>query len=126
MKRIILDTNFLLIPMQFRVDVFSEIDRICLFGYKLYVLDKTIDELKSIVEKQRGKHKLAAKVALQLIKKKDISKIKTGEGRVDDLILKLLDKGSVLATQDGLLRKKAAKKGIKLIVLRSKKYLELK
>jgi rRNA-processing protein FCF1 len=126
MKKIILDTNFLLIPIQFKLDIFSEIDRICLFKYKLYIIDKTIDELKEIIKNQKGKHKLAAKIALQLIKKKNINKIKTKQGKVDDLILDSLDKDTILATQDELLRKKALKKGTKLIVLRAKKYLILK
>lgn len=123
MKKIILDTNFLLIPAQFKVDIFSEIDRICLFNYKLYILDKTIDELKEIIAKQKGKHKEAAKIALQLIKKQNINVIKTEDGKVDELILGLLGKDCVLATQDNILRRKAVKKGIKTIVLRSKKYL---
>ncbi len=126
MKKIILDTNFLLIPIQFKVDIFTEIDKICLFNYKLYIVDKTIDELKKIIGKQKGKHKLAAKIALQLVKKKNIAKIKTKEGHVDDLILDILDKDTFLATQDGILRKKAVKKGVKVIVLRAKKYLVLK
>lgn len=126
MKKIILDTNFLLIPIQFKVDIFSEIDRICLFKYKLYIVDKTIDELKGIEEKQKGKHKEAARVALQLLKKKDIGVIKTEEGKVDDLILGLLDKDCILATQDEILRKRALKKRASVIVLRSKRYLVLK
>lgn len=126
MKKIILDTNFLLLPSQFNVDIFSEIDRICLFKYKLYVLDKTIDELKNITERKKGKHKQAAKIALLLIKKKKIDIIKTKQGKVDELILELLNKDYILATQDNILRKKAVKKGIKTIFLRSKKYLVLK
>ena len=126
MKKIILDTNFLLIPIQFKLDIFSEIDKICLFKYELCIVDKTVDELKNIIGKQKGKHKLAAKIALQLIKKKNIAKIKTKQGKVDDLILGSLDKDTILATQDALLRKKAVKKGIKTIVLRYKKYLVLK
>ena len=126
MKKIILDTNFLLIPIQFKVDIFTEIDRICLFPYKLYIVDKTIDELKRIIEEQKGKHKFAAKIALQLVKKKNVGVIKTSEGHVDDLILDVLDKDSILATQDAIFRKRAVKKGIKVIVLRSKKYLMLK
>ncbi|MBW2991754.1 hypothetical protein KY345_00870 [Candidatus Woesearchaeota archaeon] len=31
MRKIILDTNFLLIPGQFKIDIFSEIRRICDF-----------------------------------------------------------------------------------------------
>lgn len=126
MKKIILDTNFLLIPVQFKVDIFSEIDRICLFKYKLYIVDKTIDELKGITEMQKGKHKEAARVALQLIKKKDIDVINTKEGKVDDLIFGLLDKDWILATQDEILRKRALKKRAGVIVLRSKGHLVLK
>jgi len=124
--KIILDTNFLLIPIQFKVDIFSEIDRICMFKYKLYIVDKTIDELNKIIEEQKGKHKLAAKVALQFVKKKGISVIKTKEGPVDDIILDLLGEGHILATQDALLKKRAVKKGIRIISMRSGKYLLLK
>lgn len=126
MKKIILDTNFLLIPIQFRLDIFAEIDRICLFKYNLFIVDKTIDELKGIIAKQKGKNREAAKIALQLIKKKNLGIIKTEKGKVDDLILDSLQKNSILATQDVLLRKRAVKKGCKAIILRSKRYLLLK
>ncbi|MBU0627563.1 MAG: hypothetical protein KKC75_00090 [Nanoarchaeota archaeon] len=125
MKKIILDTNFLLIPVQFKVDIFSEIERVCLFRYKLYVVDKTIDELNKVIEKGNMKNKLAAKVALALIRQKKIDIIKTGEGKVDDLIVGLLDKDYILATQDAELRKRALKKGNKVIFLRVKNYLVL-
>ena len=126
MKKIILDTNFLLIPVQFNIDIFTEIDRVCMFPYKLYIVDKTVDELNKIIDEQKGKHKLAAKIALQFLKKKNIGVIKTKEGHVDDLILDVLDKDTILATQDVIFRRRAVKKGVKVIVLRSKKYLVLK
>jgi len=88
MKKILLDTNFLLIPHQFRVDIFTQIDRIVTFRYKLYILDKTLEELKKIVEEQKGKNKDAAKIALKLVAIKNIGIIKTkGSGRTDDIIL---------------------------------------
>jgi uncharacterized protein len=125
-KKIVLDTNFLMVCEQFNVDIFSEIDRICTFKYKLYIVDKTIDELKKVIEEQKGKHKFAAKIALQFVKKKGISVIKTKKGYVDDLILDLLDENHILATQDVLLKKRAVKKGIRTISMRSRKYLILK
>ena len=69
-KKIILDTNFLLILEQFKVDIFSEIDRISNFKYKLLVFDRILDELEKIVQSQRRKYGKAAKLALQLIKSK--------------------------------------------------------
>ena len=123
MKQIILDTNFLLIPAQFRVDIFEEIKRIADFKYQLCILDKTIDELKKIQKEQRGKHKLAAKLALDLVKKKKIKIIKTTEKKyVDDHLVDFSKKGAVIATQD-LGPKKRLKKPY--IVLRQKKYLTL-
>lgn len=123
MKRIILDTNFLLIPAQFKVDIFSEIRRIADFKYQLCVLDKTIDELKKIQKEQRGKHKAAAKLALALIKNKRIKKLKTtSEKYVDDLLAQYSRKDAIIATQDIGLKRRLKKP---YIILRQKKYLAL-
>ena len=121
--KIILDTNFLLVPSQFKVDIFSEINNICNFKYSIYILDKTVDELNKIVDEQKGKHKEAAKLALKLIKFKKIKIIRTKEGSVDDL---LLEQDAVIATQDKALIKKLKNNKKKVIQLRQKKYLILK
>ena len=55
MKKIFLDTNFLLSVYQFRIDIFLEIDRIILEKYELCVLDKTIDELKKLLKNRKAK-----------------------------------------------------------------------
>ena len=124
MEKIILDTNFLMIPIQFRVDIFSELNRICNFNYELFVFDQTINELKSIIVKD-SKHKRAAQFALKLIKLKNIEIIKSENKDVDTLILENLSKDMTVATQDINLRKELLKKGASVILLRQKKYLEL-
>jgi len=122
--KILLDTNFLLIPAQFKVDIFSEIERIVQDSYKIYILEQTIDELNNIFEKQKGKNKQAAKLALQLIKQKDLNTIKNSQkGIVDDIILDIVDNGYIVATQDKELKNKLKDKKIKTITLRAKKYL---
>lgn len=125
--KIILDTNFLLIPGTLGVDIFSEINRICNFSYTLHIVDKTLDELKKIIETQRQKYSAAAKLALQLLKQKNITIIKTeSDDSVDNLILKLAKQAKIIvATQDKEFKRllKAAKAGI--IVLKQKKYLFL-
>ncbi len=122
-RRIILDTNFLLIPAQFRVDIFSEVQRISDFKYRLFILDKTRDELNSISEKQRGKSREAAKLALQMVNKFGIEQIKTGEGKVDDLLREESRKeGTIIATQDAELRRTLKN----VIFLRQRHYLALK
>lgn len=122
MKKIILDTNFLMIPSQFKVDIFSEIDRIMNNQYELYVVKGTIDELNNIIEKQRGKHKLAAKLALQLIKAKGLKILYINQKPVDDVLVKL-SKEYIIATQDKELKKRIKNNKI---ILRKKKKLELK
>ena len=123
-KKILLDTNFLLIPYQFNVDIFSEIDRIMLEKYQLFVLDKTIDELKKITKdkKQKLRNRNAAKLALQLIKVKKVKILKTKEDLpVDELIVKL--KEYIIATQDIALKNRLKAKRVKIITLRAKKTL---
>ncbi|MBW2976475.1 nucleotide-binding protein [Candidatus Woesearchaeota archaeon] len=123
MKKILLDTNFLLIPWQFKVDIFTQIDKIAAFNYKLFVLDKTLDELKKIIEAQKGAEKEAAKIALKLIAIKRIGMIKTQSNKkTDDLILDIASKNSfIVATQDKELRSRLKEKNVKVIILRQKK-----
>ena len=127
MKQVILDTNFLLIPYQFKVDIFSEIDRILDTRYQICILDKTIQELNKLVEKSRGKNKKAAEFALRLIEHQNPEIIKTEIAYVDKAILNIAKKQThIIATQDKELKKELQAKGIPIIVLRQKRYLQLK
>jgi len=117
MEKILLDTNFLLAVGEFKIDIFSEFERICNFTYKLFTLDKVVDEIKAIIKKQKGKNKKNAEFALKLLKK--IKIINTKEGFTDDLITSM-SKDYIVATQDAGLKKRL--KG-KKIVIRQKKHL---
>ena len=125
MKKIIIDTNFLLTPLKFRVDIFSEFGRICNFNYELYIFQQTINELKNIEEKSAGKDKRAAQFALKLIKLKNIKVIKSDRKDVDSSIINNLTKDTVIATQDSNLKKEILRKGASVVILRQKKYLQL-
>ena len=123
MKKILLDTNFLLIPYQFKVDIFSRIERISTFKYELFILDKTLDELKKIVEEQKGMDKEAAKIALKLISIKNIGIIKTKSSeKTDKLILDVASKDDfIVATQDKELRYMLKQNNVPIMLLRQKK-----
>ena len=123
MKHIILDTNMLMAIAQFKVDVFAELRRICDFRYDVAVLDRTVDELKKIKAEQRGKHKLAASISLQIISKNNIKITKTaGKEHVDDILVDRSKKGYLIATQDIGLKKRLKKP---YITIRKKQYLIL-
>ena len=124
MKKIILDTNFIMIPAQFKVDIYSEIDRICNFSYELYVIDKSLIELDTIIEHAKGREKAAARLAKAILEAKKPKTLKTtSKDYVDNIILDL--KGYIIATQDSELRSKLRKNGVQTIVLRQKRYLML-
>jgi rRNA-processing protein FCF1 len=124
MQKIVLDTNFLLIPFTLKVDIFQGIKLIMDDRYELYIIDKTIDELNIILNTKKGKTKQAAKFALELVKKNKLKKLKSKTDYVDEAILGL-DKDYIVATQDKLLKQKLKKQARKLIVLRQKSHLIL-
>lgn len=118
MKKVILDTNALLAVGQFKIDLFRELERICMFKYEVCVLDGSVDELDKIVKEQKGKDREAAKLALKLVSKVKVIKVK--EGIVDDLLVEMDRKGDYILTQDRELKKRLKN----LIFIRQKKYLD--
>ncbi len=114
MKTIVLDTNFLIYCAKYKIDFFSEIERICNFLYKLTVLDKTIEELDKVRPKE-----------LKLIKKylEKIDKIKAKENYVDKDLIRLSKEGCIIATQDRELKKQL---NSPIIIIRKKKCLQLR
>lgn len=127
-KKVILDTNILLAPGQFRVDIFSDIEGIMDVPYKLYIIDKTIDELEKIRKKAKLPDRQAANIALQLLDRKNIERLDTDgvKGKiVDDYICNLSDKDTVVATSDRKLIMRLKRNHIKIIELAQKKYLRI-
>lgn len=124
LKTIILDTNFLLIPGIFGLDIFDEIDKICDFQYEIAIIDKTKNEIENIINTQVGKNKKAAELAKVLLERHKIKEIKTlcDSTYVDDLLIKFA-KGCIVATNDIKLIKRLKEQKTKVIRLRQKKYL---
>ena len=121
-QKVLLDTNFIMIPAKFKVDIYSEIDRLMEGPYEIYVLDKSLDELEDIIKTQRGREKAAARLAKAILEVKKPKTLKTtSKDYVDNIILGL--EGFIVATLDKELRTKLKKGGVRTITLRQKKYL---
>ena len=119
--KIFLDTNFLFLPLQFRVDPFEEIEKLANEKTEFFVLSGTIDELKKLNTSE-------ARAALLFLNKKiDEGGIKVikSKGFVDKELIKYAKKG-VIATNDRELKKTAQSENIKVIFLRNKAKLEIK
>lgn len=143
--KVFLDTNFLLIPYQCHVDIFSEIERVLDVPYGLIVLQHCVDELEKMLQSGVQSERLGAKLALELVKarleppkgikclfsglkepeKQKNLKIAGGScaKHTDDAILEAASSEDFVATLDKELKKRLKRKNIKIITLKQRKYL---
>ena len=124
-KPIILDTNFLFITFEFRIDLISEIKRVVGSDYTLYIYEGTINELKAI-EKRKDKNKKFLPLIMTMLHRYNIKIIKSNQTYIDDQILENLNEKVIIATNDKELRLKIWNKRFKVLYMRQKSYLELK
>ena len=108
MKRVIIDTNALMAIAEFKIDIFSELEKVCDFPYETFVVQGTIDELESIKAHQKGKNKRAAKLVLSLLKAKNVQIINES-GYVDDILVACSIQGDLIVTQDARLKRRLTK-----------------
>ncbi len=125
---VIPDTNFLLVPGQFGVDVFSELRRILDVRFKIAVPNVVLQELEVIERKSRGKDLMAIRMAKKLaerFERVDIGEF--GKRPIDDQIFEFAVKNKrvIICTNDKGLKRRLREKGVPVVYLRSKKILEL-
>jgi len=124
MKTIILDTNFLTIPFQFKLDIFDQINKLMEEEFEIVVLDGTVKELQKLSQ-SKSEDATAAKIGLDLIKRKNLKIIGTNQDNVDSTIVRLADENTIVATNDKELRQKLKLKNVKVMYLRGKNRLDL-
>ena len=126
---VILDTNFLTVPAQFGVDVFSEAERVLERSVEFIVLESVADEVRAKLERAGKTESRLFKVALDLVERCKVVELDKSmkDSKVDDQLLEYaVSVGGVLATNDKELRDRASGQGIPVLMLRGKKHLELK
>ncbi|MFH0897845.1 MAG: hypothetical protein V1850_07380 [Candidatus Bathyarchaeota archaeon] len=124
--KIVLDSNFFFIPVQFHIDIFSEMERITDRKIENVLLSPVYEELKALSMKDgmKGRH---AKMALNYAEKLKIINCETKSGEtVDDLILRTAAECRYpVATNDRMLRRRLKDIDITVIYLRKKSHLEV-
>ncbi|MBN1646160.1 DUF188 domain-containing protein [Candidatus Woesearchaeota archaeon] len=123
--RVVMDTNFMLLPGNYLLDIFGEIERLMQTSYELCVTTGTVDELEKLAEKKTKTAK-SARLGLMLIKQKPLKTVRSSKAHVDDDIVEVIKKGEFVATQDRELKKRVLDKGAKIITMRSKSHLIIK
>ncbi len=125
---VVVDTNFLTVPYQFNVDIFSESNLILEQRVDFVILSSVLKELNNLAETAKGNDRRAFRVALELAENCRVVDVQgpASELPVDDqLIEHAAQKGGVLATNDKDLRARARSRGIPVLLLRGKKRLVL-
>ena len=125
--KIILDANFLFVPLQFKNDVFEGITRLLNQKFEPILLSPTRRELQKMVEIGSPQIRKQAAVALKLAEKCTVIDVKKrSEETNDDVILRVaVEWKSTVATNDRELRKKLRGRNIPVIFLRGKSRFEL-
>jgi hypothetical protein len=119
--KILLDTNFLIIPGKNRVDIFSELRA---FGRpELFTIGLVREELRKLAS-ESGVSASHARLALELIKKKKVKVLSTGGSDADSELERLASEGDfVVCTQDRELQARLRKEGVAVIYLRQGRLL---
>ena len=122
------DTNFLLVPGQFGVDIVGELNRILDVKFRIAVPNVVLQELDVIEGKTRGKDLLAVRMAKKLAERFETVEIgRFGEKPIDDQIYEFAvsNERVIVCTNDKGLKKRLRERGVPVAYLRSKKILEL-
>ena len=129
--KVFLDTNFLLIPGECGVDIFSEIHRILNEPHEILILDKSMEELETLIERfGRKKEGFNAKLGYIMAKQKGLKIAHSSSGQyTDDELLEQVRKdpeGVIIATEDKGLKKKVISASGRIIELKQKSHLVLR
>jgi len=128
---VLIDTNFLMMPLYKQVNPFEGIEEALELKPRYAVLSSSIEELKRIfLEEESLKERKAARFGLELIKKCNIEIIddtKLPGATVDDKIIEFVKKNMkkkcfklIVATNDRELKRKLRTLGIPVIMYRER------
>jgi len=123
MLEAILDTNFLMLAYQFKVDIFSGLSEL-LGGYRAVTCKGVVSELRKLGSR-KGNDAAAARYALRLIRLSGVE-VKDNTEDVDEWIVRYCKmNGATACTVDKELRDKLKKEGVKVVILRGKSHLQV-
>lgn len=124
---VILDSNFLLVPFQFRLHILEGLREVLGRSFEPVVLSTTYEEMLKLSRSKPTKLKSQATLALKLCE--EFRRIKAEPSDIeshDDVIVRMaLELKGCVATNDRMLKKRLRASGIPVIYLRQKSHLEM-
>ena len=122
MKKVILDTNFILTCVKQKIDFLNEIK---FMGIRVLIPEEVLKEIRKIISSGKKLHfRENAKLALKILDKNKFKKIRLGTAHVDKGLVNFAEKNKdvIVATLDRELKKKIKKPKL---VIRGKKKLKV-
>jgi len=125
--KVIFDSNFLFVPIQFKIDIFQGVLNLLNRKIEPVILSATYDELKKMTDEASPKLRRQAELALKLAQNCRIVNVERGKDETsDDVILRVADRWRCpVATNDRALKQRLRDISIPVIYLRQKSRLEL-
>jgi hypothetical protein len=125
--KVILDSNALFVPLQFKIDIFEELQTLLSVKFEPVLLSPIRKELETIAEKGSPRMRKWASYALKLAEKCTFLEVKEKfEGSPDDVIVETARKWDCpVFTNDRKLRKRLRNINVPVIYVRQKSRLEI-
>ncbi len=122
MKTVLVDTNLLVECAKHKIDIHSELTRILDTSFEIAILDRTMEELDTIIARGKSEGR-AAKLAKIILMTKHVTILATSGGHTDKLLLEKADENHIIATMDQALKRMLKKKKQDVIIIRAQKKL---
>jgi hypothetical protein len=126
--KIILDSNALFVPLQFKIDIFEELKNLLKTNLEYILLSPVKKELQELAEKGQPQIRKNATYALELARKCKLVKVNEAYESLapDDVILRTAREWNCpVFTNDRQLRKKLRDINVPVIYVRQKSRLEI-
>lgn len=124
-KPIFLDSSMLMLPLEKKINLTAEFDRLLSFSYEVYIPEIILTELKKLKKVGTPSIKNKANFALRLAEQFPSFPSKL-EGEADDELLRLaMEHNAIIATNDTELRNRLRSNGLPVISLHGDNRLSL-
>jgi rRNA-processing protein FCF1 len=126
MVRVIMDSNALFAPLQFRIDVVGELERLLNRRFEMVLISPVRRELETLAVEGSPKIKRMAAFALKFAEKCRYIEVESSARAVDDVIVEVAARWKMpVFTNDSQLRKRLRDISVPVIYVRQKSRLEI-
>jgi uncharacterized protein len=123
---IIIDSNALFAPLQFKIDIYGELERILNRRFELVLLSSVLNELRTLASEGRPKIRKMAAFAIEFAEKCRYVEVRSAAKTVDDTIIDVAAKFKTpVLTNDAQLRKRLRDISVPVIYVRQKSHLAI-